>query len=205
MSFILGLTGGISSGKSAVSQYFKEEGIPVIDADKIAREVVKPRTTGLSKIVAHFGSSVLTKDRELDRKKLGNIIFNDSVQRKLLDEILSQEIELLIDKELDKLKKENHELIVMDVPLLFEARYDSKCDEVMTVFVSQKTQLSRLMLRDNISSEEALARINSQTSMIDKALLSDVIIDNEGTLENTKLQVNRWLDVFREATLIGIQ
>lgn len=198
MCFILGLTGGISSGKSAVSQCFKEKGIPVVDADAIAREVVKPRTPGLSKIIAHFGSSILTEERELDRKKLGEIIFNDDNEREILDNILRQEIELKMDEELEKLKREHHELIIMDIPLLFEANYESKCDEIMTVFVSQKTQLSRLMLRDNISEEQALARINSQMPIVDKALLSDVIIDNEGTIENTKLQVDRWLDIFKE-------
>lgn len=198
MCFILGLTGGISSGKSAVSQCFKEKGIPVVDADAIAREVVKPRTPGLSKIIAHFGSSILTEERKLDRKKLGEIIFNDDNEREILDNILRQEIELKMDEELEKLKREHHELIIMDIPLLFEANYESKCDEIMTVFVSQKTQLSRLMLRDNISEEQALARINSQMPIVDKALLSDVIIDNEGTIENTKLQVDRWLDIFKE-------
>lgn len=199
MCFILGLTGGISSGKSAVSQTFKEKGIPVIDADAIAREVVKPRTPGLSKIVAHFGSSVLTEERELNRKKLGEIIFNDEKERKVLDSILQQEIELKMDEELERLKREQHELIIMDIPLLFEANYESKCDEIMTVFVSQKTQLSRLMLRDSISEEQALARINSQIPIVDKALLSDVIIDNEGTIENTKLQIDRWLDIFKDS------
>ena len=198
MCFILGLTGGISSGKSAVSQCFKAKGIPVVDADAIAREVVKPRTPGLSKIIAHFGSSILTEERELDRKKLGEIIFNDDKEREILDNILRQEIELKMDEELEKLKREHHELIIMDIPLLFEAGYESKCDEIMTVFVSQKTQLSRLMLRDSISEEQALARINSQMPIVDKALLSDVIIDNEGTIENTKLQVDRWLDIFKE-------
>ena len=198
MCFILGLTGGISSGKSAVSQCFKEKGIPVVDADAIAREVVKPRTPGLSKIIAHFGSSILTEERKLDRKKLGEIIFNDDNEREILDNILRQEIELKMNEKLEKLKREHHELIIMDIPLLFEANYESKCDEIMTVFVSQKTQLSRLMLRDSISEEQALARINSQMPIVDKALLSDVIIDNEGTIENTKLQVDRWLDIFKE-------
>ncbi|MEG0549826.1 MAG: dephospho-CoA kinase [Vagococcus sp.] len=197
MSFVLGLTGGIASGKSAVSQYFKEKNIPVIDADEIAKEVVKPRTPGLAKIVAHFGSSILTDERALDRKKLGNIIFNDEDKRQQLNDIIHGEIEQRIDKLLNELKSSNHSLIVIDVPLLFEANYESKCDEIMTVFVSQPTQLERLMLRDSLSVKDALARVNSQMSIIDKALNSDVIIDNEGTIENTKLQVERWLEIFK--------
>lgn len=197
MSFVLGLTGGIASGKSAVSQYFKEKNIPVIDADEIAKEVVKPRTPGLAKIVAHFGSSILTDERVLDRKKLGNIIFNDEDKRQQLNDIIHGEIEQRIDKLLNELKSSNHSLIVIDVPLLFEANYESKCDEIMTVFVSQPTQLKRLMLRDSLSEKDALTRVNSQMSIIDKALNSDVIIDNEGTIENTKLQVERWLEIFK--------
>ncbi|MEG0254531.1 dephospho-CoA kinase [Vagococcus sp.] len=197
MSFVLGLTGGIASGKSAVSQYFKEKNIPVIDADEIAKEVVKPRTPGLAKIVAHFGSSILTDERALDRKKLGNIIFNDEDKRQQLNDIIHGEIEQRIDKLLNELKSSNHSLIVIDVPLLFEANYESKCDEIMTVFVSQPTQLERLMLRDSLSEKDALTRVNSQMSIIDKALNSDVIIDNEGTIENTKLQVERWLEIFK--------
>lgn len=201
MSFVLGLTGGIASGKSVVSQFFLEKDIPVIDADEISKEVVKPRTPGLAKIIAHFGSSILTEERELDRKKLGNIIFNDEIKRQELNEIIHGEIEQKIDHLLSELKVSNNPLIVMDVPLLFEVNYEDKCDEIMTVFVSQKKQLERLMVRDGINEKEAMARINSQMSIIDKALKSDIIIDNEGSLENTRLQVERWLEIFNETSV----
>ena len=198
MTFILGLTGSIASGKSTVSHYFNEKGIDLIDADLVAKEVVEPRTPGLARVVAHFGSKILTEFGELDRKALGNIIFNDTEKRHDLEKILHGEIEEVINNKISTLKAERKALIVLDIPLLFETNYQTKCDEVMTVFVSHDTQIARLMLRDRLSEEEALARMNSQMSLIDKALKSDVIIDNEGSIDNTKLQVDRWLEIFKQ-------
>ena len=198
MSFVLGLTGGIASGKSTVSHYFLEKNIPVVDADLIAKEVVEPRTPGLAKIISHFGSSILTATGELDRKKLGVIIFNNEEERVELNNILHGEIERRVDQLLSDLKQEDHPLIIMDIPLLYEVDYQYKCDEVMTVFVSQKTQINRLMIRNSLSNEQAMDRINSQMPLIDKALLSDVIIDNEGSIGNTRLQVDRWLTIFEQ-------
>lgn len=198
MSFVLGLTGGIASGKSTVSHYFLGKNIPVVDADLIAKEVVEPRTPGLAKIISHFGSSILTATGELDRKKLGVIIFNNEEERVELNNILHGEIERRVDQLLSDLKQEDHPLIIMDIPLLYEVDYQYKCDEVMTVFVSQKTQINRLMIRNSLSNEQAMDRINSQMPLIDKALLSDVIIDNEGSIENTRLQVDRWLTIFEQ-------
>lgn len=198
MSFVLGLTGGIASGKSTVSHYFLEKNIPVVDADLIAKEVVEPRTPGLAKIISHFGSSILTATGELDRKKLGVIIFNNEEERVELNNILHGEIERRVDQLLSDLKQEDYPLIIMDIPLLYEVDYQYKCDEVMTVFVSQKTQINRLMIRNSLSNEQAMDRINSQMPLIDKALLSDVIIDNEGSIGNTRLQVDRWLTIFEQ-------
>lgn len=198
MSFVLGLTGGIASGKSTVSHYFLGKNIPVVDADLIAKEVVEPRTPGLAKIISHFGSSILTATGELDRKKLGVIIFNNEEERVELNNILHGEIERRVDQLLSDLKQEDYPLIIMDIPLLYEVDYQYKCDEVMTVFVSQKTQINRLIIRNSLSNEQAMDRINSQMPLIDKALLSDVIIDNEGSIENTRLQVDRWLTIFEQ-------
>lgn len=198
MTYILGLTGGISSGKSTVSNYFLKKGFDVVDADLVAKEVVEPRTPGLARVVAHFGSKILTAEGRLDRKALGEIIFNDKEKREDLNKILHGEIEEVINQRIDQLKLAGKELIILDIPLLFETGYESKCDEIMTVFVSNETQVERLMKRDNLDQETALTRINSQMSLIDKALKSDVIIDNEGSIENTELQVDRWLQLFKE-------
>lgn len=198
MTYILGLTGSIASGKSTVSNYFLEKEIDVIDADLVAKEVVEPRTPGLARVVAYFGSKILTETGELDRKALGEIIFNDESKRKELNKILHGEIEEVINNRINQLKADKKDLVVLDIPLLFETNYEEKCDEIMTVFVSNETQISRLMERDDLTKEEADARINSQMSLIDKALKSDVIIDNEASIENTQLQVDRWLEIFKQ-------
>ena len=198
MTYILGLTGGIASGKSTVSQHFTAMGVDVIDADVVAKEVVEPRTPGLARVVAHFGSNILTETGELNRKRLGDIIFNDKQKREDLNTILHGEIGEVIEKRKNALIEQGKELIVLDIPLLFEADYESQCDEIMTVFVSKEVQVKRLMLRDGIDETLALAKIDSQMSLIDKALQSDVIIDNEGTIENTLLQVDRWLSIFHQ-------
>ncbi|MBO0477288.1 dephospho-CoA kinase [Vagococcus sp. DIV0080] len=198
MTYILGLTGGIASGKSTVSQHFTAMGVDVIDADVVAKEVVEPRTPGLARVVAHFGSKILTETGELDRKRLGDIIFNDKQKREDLNAILHGEIGEVIEKRKNALIEQGKELIVLDIPLLFEADYESQCDEVMTVFVSKDVQVKRLMLRDGIDETLALAKIDSQMSLIDKALKSDVIIDNEGSVKNTELQVDRWLEIFKQ-------
>lgn len=198
MSHVLGLTGSIASGKSTVSHYFIEKGYPVIDADIVAKEVVEPKTPGLARVVSHFGTKILTNTGELNRKFLGKIIFNNKEEKKALEEILHGEIRQIINKRMDAFKREGKELIILDIPLLFEAGYPEECDEVMTVFVSTKTQVARLMKRDGLDEAEALNRINNQMSLIDKALKSDVIIDNEGSIENTHLQVDRWLEIFKQ-------
>ncbi len=198
MTYILGLTGGIASGKSTVSQHFTAMGVDVIDADVVAKEVVEPRTPGLARVVAHFGSNILTETGELNRKRLGDIIFNDKQKREDLNTILHGEIGEVIEKRKNALIEQGKELIVLDIPLLFEADYESQCDEIMTVFVSKEVQVKRLMLRDGIDETLALAKIDSQMSLIDKALQSDVIIDNEGSVKNTELQVDRWLEIFKQ-------
>lgn len=198
MTYILGLTGGIASGKSTVSQHFTAMGVDVIDADVVAKEVVEPRTPGLARVVAHFGSNILTETGELNRKRLGDIIFNDKQKREDLNTILHGEIGEVIEKRKNALIAQGKELIVLDIPLLFEADYESQCDEIMTVFVSKEVQVKRLMLRDGIDETLALAKIDSQMSLIDKALQSDVIIDNEGSVKNTELQVDRWLEIFKQ-------
>ncbi|MEG2708613.1 MAG: dephospho-CoA kinase, partial [Vagococcus sp.] len=125
-------------------------------------------------------------------------IFNDKQKREDLNTILHGEIGEVIEKRTNALIEQGKELIVLDIPLLFEADYESQCDEIMTVFVSKEVQVKRLMLRDGIDETLALAKIDSQMSLIDKALQSDVIIDNEGSVKNTELQVDRWLEIFKQ-------
>ena len=194
MTFILGLTGGIASGKSTVSRYFSELGYPVIDADIVAREVVKPGTPGLEKVVTAFGKTILTDADELNRKKLGQLVFGDVLKRKKLDAVLDGEIRQAIDKAIEDYKLKNAPLVVVDIPLLYEADYESLMTKVMVVYVPEEIQLKRLMVRNELSQEEASQRINSQISIDIKKARADFVIDNTGSKEQTKEQVLDWLD-----------
>lgn len=194
MTVVLGLTGGISTGKSTVSKIFKEQGYPVVDADVGAREVVKPGTDGLEKIKKAFGNKVILADGTLDRTALGKIIFNDVKKRELLNEILSQHIHQWIVNKKNHYLKQDPAIIVLDIPLLFEMGYEKDVDQVMVVATSEEIQLNRLMKRDSLEKEEAIQRINSQLPISKKVILGDVIIDNSGTIENTKKQVLDWIN-----------
>lgn len=193
MSFILGLTGGISSGKSTVSDYIKHFNIPVIDADLVSREVVERGTEGLKEITHSFGQQILNEDGELNRQKLGHIIFSDQKKRKLLNHILHPRIRECIISQKEKLIKENKPLIVLDVPLLFEASYESEVDAVMVVYVDRNIQMQRLTERNNYSPKEAENRINAQMDLEKKKQLADIVIDNSGTIDETYGQVYSWL------------
>ncbi|WP_035053795.1 dephospho-CoA kinase [Carnobacterium pleistocenium] len=193
MTVILGLTGGISTGKSTVSKIFKEQGYPVVDADVGAREVVKPGTAGLNKIRKEFGNKIIQADGTLDRAALGEIVFKDKKKRELLNEILSQYIHQWLISKMNDYLKQSPAIIVMDIPLLFEVEYEKYVDQVMVVATSEEIQLNRLMKRDNLGKKEAIQRIDSQLPISKKVILGDIIIDNNGTIENTKKQVLDWI------------
>lgn len=191
---ILGLTGGIASGKSTVSDFLKELKIPIIDADLVAREVMRAGTPTVSKIAEEFGIEVLLEDGEINREYLGDLIFTYPEKRKQLNDIVHGEIrkEILAMKE--EMLKEGHPLIVLDIPLLLEADYENQVDEVMVVYVDSATQKERLLKRNpDLSEEDALNRIYSQMPLEDKAKRADVLIDNDGTIEQTLKQVENWL------------
>lgn len=193
MTLILGLTGGIASGKSTVSRFFQSLTIPVIDADLAARQVMEPGSDTLTKVAEAFGPTVIKKDGTLDRKRLASIVFHDSEKRKLLNQLVHGAVYLLMEQEKDRLIEEGHALIVMDIPLLYETGYDQQVDEVMLVYVDQQTQIKRLMKRDRMSLTEAEARIRSQWPMEDKVAKAATLIDNTGTIEETKEQVQQWI------------
>lgn len=191
---ILGLTGGIASGKSTVSQYFKSLNIPLIDADKVAHDVMQAGEPVVLEIAKTFGDDYILANGEIDRAKLGDLVFKDSDKRKQLDKIVQGEIR----KEINRLKElaleDNPELIVLDIPLLFEAGYDKSVDLVMVVYVDGATQKERLMKR-NIELEEADAknRIKSQMSLEMKADKAAIVIDNTGTIDETIAQIKKWV------------
>lgn len=192
MSYIVGLTGGIASGKSTVTKQLKKLNIPVVDADVIAREVVQPKSKGLNALVKTFGQDILTAKGELDRKALGEIVFNDEAKRNRLNSILHPLIRERILEVKAEYEAEGHPVIVLDIPLLFETDYEKHCDEIMVVSVPREIQIDRLMKRDQSSKEEALSRINAQMPLAEKVAKADTVIDNSGTLEETNQQVITW-------------
>ncbi len=194
MTVILGLTGSISTGKSTVSKIFKEQGYPVVDADVGAREVVQPGTDGLNKIKETFGDQVILDDGTLNRAALGEIVFNNEKEREQLNGILSEHIRQWVVSKKDDYLKQNPAILVLDIPLLFEAGYEKDVDQIMVVATSEEVQLERLMERDGIRKEEAIQKINSQLSISKKIVLGNIIIDNNGTLADTKKQVLEWIN-----------
>jgi dephospho-CoA kinase len=194
MTKVIGLTGGIASGKSTISNIFKEVGWPVIDADQVARQVVMPGSLGLAQIVSRFGSQVLQPDGTLDRATLGRMVFDDPQNLSDLDQIEHPLIMAAIDKQLAGFKKQGLPVVVLDVPLLFETGMDQECDLTVLAVVDRKTQLERLMKRDHCSKAAALKRINAQMSLEEKMRRADVTIDNNGSLAQTRLQVAKLVE-----------
>lgn len=193
MAHVLGLTGGIASGKSTVSRYFKEIGFPVIDADIIAREVMEPDELAYKKVINFFGKDILHTDKSINRQKLGEIVFSDRDKLNRLNTLVREEIFNAIMTKKDKLDGQGHRLIVLDIPLLYEAGYDIYVDEVMVVYTDYKTQLERLIKRDGLTEIAAIKRIEAQESLESKKEKADVLIDNTGTIEETKQQIANWL------------
>ncbi len=190
---IVGLTGGIATGKSTISQYLLQKQIPVIDCDKIARQVVKKDTIGLQRLVAIFGEQILTETKELNRFELGNIIFNNQEKRRLVNQIIHPLVNVEMKKQLTSYQVANKTVVVLDIPLLFEEKYQSWCDEIVVVYTPVEVQLERLMKRNHLLEKEAQSRMNAQMSIEKKKLLADRVIDNSGSLEKTYQQVDRWL------------
>lgn len=198
MSYLVGLTGGIASGKSVVSNYLKQKGIPIIDADVVAREVVEPGTKGLQKIVDHFGTDYLTFEQTLDRKKLGQLIFSNEAAREQLAVFLDQAILDRMQELTAAYRTRQEPLIVWDMALLIEKNYQSLVDEVLLVSVAPDIQVERLMARDHISAKEAKQKIASQLPLQEKKRFADLWIDNSGTLDETYRQIDHWLENLKE-------
>ena len=195
MTYILGLTGGIASGKSTVSAYLAQNGALIIDADLIARQVVAKKSSGLKQIVAKFGGEILTASGELDRKKLGKLVFSNKELLKALTDITGPLIRTEILREIQAAKKAQVKLVVLDIPLLFETGYQTLCDKVMVVTIPSKSQLERVMKRDNLSAAEARKRIANQLPASKRNELADVLIDNSKSVAETYQQVLKWLKI----------
>ncbi len=190
---VIGLTGGIATGKSTVSRMLVEAGLPVIDADLIAREIVQPGEMAYREIVQAFGSEVLRKDGSIDRKLLGRLIFAQPSRRKQLDQITHPKILQAIQDELAVLRAKGTPIVVLDIPLLLETGMDAMVDEIWVVACSRDLQVQRLRARDNLSLEDAEGRLGSQMPLQEKIKSAHRVIDNSGDIGNTRRQVLSFL------------
>jgi dephospho-CoA kinase len=185
---VLGLTGGIGSGKSMVAQMFAWLGAVVIDADQLARQVVEPGQPALKEIAATFGPDVLLPDGRLDRPKLAGIIFADPVERAKLDAITHPRIRALMDEEI-KRRRSGPGVLIVDIPLLYENDRTNAVETVIVVWVDPQTQLRRIRDRDGLSADAARQRLAAQMPLDEKRARADHVIDNSGSREDTRRQV----------------
>lgn len=188
MARIIGITGGIASGKSTVTEFLRQQGYQVIDADQVVHELQEPGGRLYQVLLSTFGSAILQEDGRLDRPKLGAMIFgvpellaqSSQIQNQIIREELAHRRDLLAETE---------DIFFMDLPLLFELQYEDWFDQIWLVDVTEETQLSRLMTRNSLSQEEAKKRIAAQLSLREKRKRADVLIDNNGSLEATRQQI----------------
>lgn len=185
----IGLTGGIASGKSTVAAMFRELHIPVIDADEIAHRVTAVDGEAYKPIIETFGRDILDTNGAIDRRKLGTIVFGDEQKRKQLNAIVHPLVRkhMLLQKE--QYMKQAKKAIVLDIPLLFESKLEHLVDRILVVYVDEQIQLRRLCERNGFSFEEAWARIKAQMPLEEKRKKADAVIDNNGTIEETKQQL----------------
>ncbi|MEC2077649.1 dephospho-CoA kinase [Metabacillus fastidiosus] len=198
MTLIVGLTGGIASGKSTVSNMFKEKNITVVDADQIARDVVEIGEPAYKAIVQHFGKEILNNDETINRAKLGSIIFQNEEERKILNNIVHPEVRKEMMRQTEIAKENKEEIVVLDIPLLYESNLTHLVHKTLLVYVDENVQVKRLMERNNYTYEEAKMRMEAQLSLKDKLKLADNVINNNGTIGETEEQlnelINEWLD-----------
>ena len=196
---IIGLTGGIGSGKSSVAEMFKDEGAYVIDFDYLARVVVEPDTPAWRDIVVYFGQEILSPDRTLNRSKLAEIVFSDAQSRKALEGFTHPRIFEKRDTLLKDIKKKDPKaIVIVDVPLLFELSLNKKFDKVILVYVSRDVQIKRAVKRSVLAKEEVEKRLKAQINIEKKKVLSDYIINNEGSLKDTREQVRKVIHELRK-------
>jgi len=199
MTLIVGLTGGIGSGKSTVTKMFKDLGAKIIDADKLGHSVILPYKPAWKKIVKLFGKDILQNDLAVDRGKLGKVVFTNQAFLKKLNEITHPEITKLIKKEINLAKNVTYnkeKVLIIDAALIYEAKINRFMDKIIVVYIDEDEQIKRLIKRNNLSKEEALQRIKSQMSMEEKVEMADHVIDNSSSLDETKKQVEKiWQEI----------
>ncbi|MFB6467728.1 dephospho-CoA kinase [Cytobacillus sp. Hz8] len=193
MSIVVGLTGGIASGKSTVSNMLKKRGYTIIDADLEARLAVEKGEPAYFEIIEYFGEDVLLDDGSIDRAKLGSIIFHDEEKRLKLNSIVHPAVRKRMLKKKEQALACGEKLIVLDIPLLIESKLTSMVEKIILVYVDEETQLKRLIARNQYTEEEAQARMNSQMPLKEKIPFADKVINNNGLIEETEAQLSQIL------------
>ncbi|MBC3898345.1 dephospho-CoA kinase [Acetobacterium malicum] len=188
---IIGVTGGIASGKSTVTDILKKRfNYIVIDADQLARQAVEPGSPGLTKITTVFGPEVINENGELNRSLLGELIANDEQARKKLNAIIHPEIKKLYDQQIDFYRRSGIPTVFYDCPLLFETNLQNTVDETILVVADKEIRIGRIMARDKLTRAQAIKRIDMQMSDEDKISLADTIIENNGSLDDLLITTN---------------
>ncbi|MBD8032281.1 dephospho-CoA kinase [Solibacillus sp. Sa1YVA6] len=193
MTVIIGLTGSIASGKSTVAKMIQSYNLPIVDADQVARQVVEPGSPTLLKIAEVFGQDVISEDGTMDRAKVGSLIFHDESKRQQLNAIIHPAIREEMIRQRDEFISYGEKNVFMDIPLLFESKLEHFVEKIIVVSVTEGVQLERLMERNDLTEEDAKARIGTQIPVKDKEALADAVIYNNGSLEDTALQLQNIL------------
>ena len=191
---LIGLTGGIASGKTTAAAILRRLGAAVIDADELSREVVRPGQEAWKEIVGAFGSLVLQQDKTLDRKKLRSIVFDDPAARKKLEAIIHPKVRALAEKKIRELEAAGNEIIVYEVPLLFEGQLQRWVRPVIMIACDIATQKQRLKERDGLTDEKAQQHLDAQMSLEEKRRLADYVVENNGSLNDLERQVKAVLE-----------
>lgn len=193
MPKVIGLTGGIASGKSTVSELLSVFGFKVVDADKAAREAVKKGSKGLAQVREVFGDEAIDENGEMNRRYMGDLVFNHPEKRLELNAIIHPIVRDIMEEEKQEYLKQGYN-VIMDIPLLFENELENTVDEVWVVYTSESIQMDRLMQRNNLSLEDAKARVYSQISIDKKSRMADHVIDNLGDKLELKQNFERLLE-----------
>ncbi|MGC7873596.1 dephospho-CoA kinase [Desulfosporosinus sp. SYSU MS00001] len=199
----IGLTGGIGSGKSTVSQWFETQGVSIVDADKIVHRLLESDVNLISQLVETFGPGITGNQGEIERRKLGKLVFADQQARNTLEELVHPRVLATMKNERENLENSGAKVCVWDVPLLFETGFEQYVDQIWVVWIPRDIQLQRVLKRDNLSLGEAEARISAQGSLDEKRRRAHVVIDNSGTIQATVEQLREAWKEIKETYLRG--
>ncbi len=190
MTYFLGLTGGIASGKSTADEFFKKKKIPIIDSDLIAHKIMEIGQNGYKAVVDYFGTDILNDDQMINRRKLGGIVFNDKAKLKKLNELTHPLVHQEIKQQMARYRANQEKLVVIDVPLLFESGFESLCNGVLVISITPELQIERLMKRNAFTKKEAIARINNQMPLSEKEKRATYVVANTGTIDDLEKKLS---------------